>query len=320
MYKIAMINMPFASANMPSLALTQLKAVSDAQFDKRASMEVHYFNQDFANYIGFNLYQSIAVGGVHHNTGLGEWFFRQVAFPTLPDNTDQYFQRYYPFPNEQTQLLSRVIREKRRGLNSFLDELIVKYQLDQADLVGFTSMFSQNTACFALARKLKELHPETTIIMGGANCETPMGQEIVKNVEYIDFAFSGPSLKNFPEFLEYNLAGELQKCHRINGVFSRRNCVLKQTFDAAGNKTYTHPIGQELDINTIIELDYEAFLQNLKENFPGEEVSPILFFETSRGCWWGERAHCTFCGLNGLTMNYRSMKSIESHRVDKVPV
>jgi magnesium-protoporphyrin IX monomethyl ester (oxidative) cyclase len=36
-------------------------------------------------------------------------------------------------------------------------------------------------------------------------------------------------------------------------------------------------------------------------------VRPVLLFETSRGCWWGERSHCTFCGLNGLGMNYRAM-------------
>jgi hypothetical protein len=24
------------------------------------------------------------------------------------------------------------------------------------------------------------------------------------------------------------------------------------------------------------------------------------------GCWWGERSHCTFCGLNGATMAFRS--------------
>jgi ribosomal peptide maturation radical SAM protein 1 len=28
--------------------------------------------------------------------------------------------------------------------------------------------------------------------------------------------------------------------------------------------------------------------------------------ETSRGCWWGQKHHCTFCGLNGLTMAFRS--------------
>jgi ribosomal peptide maturation radical SAM protein 1 len=28
--------------------------------------------------------------------------------------------------------------------------------------------------------------------------------------------------------------------------------------------------------------------------------------ETSRGCWWGVKHHCTFCGLNGDTMTFRS--------------
>ena len=29
------------------------------------------------------------------------------------------------------------------------------------------------------------------------------------------------------------------------------------------------------------------------------DVAPTLLFETSRGCWWGAKSHCTFCGLNG---------------------
>ncbi len=28
--------------------------------------------------------------------------------------------------------------------------------------------------------------------------------------------------------------------------------------------------------------------------------------ETSRGCWWGEKHHCTFCGLNANDMAFRS--------------
>ena len=31
-----------------------------------------------------------------------------------------------------------------------------------------------------------------------------------------------------------------------------------------------------------------------------------MLVETARGCWWGERSHCTFCGLNGTTMTFRS--------------
>ena len=28
-------------------------------------------------------------------------------------------------------------------------------------------------------------------------------------------------------------------------------------------------------------------------------------FEGSRGCWWGQKHHCTFCGLNAEGMQYR---------------
>src|SRR5262249_48286245 len=35
-----------------------------------------------------------------------------------------------------------------------------------------------------------------------------------------------------------------------------------------------------------------------------------LAFEASRGCWWGQKKHCTFCGLNRETMTFR-VKSAE---------
>jgi len=33
---------------------------------------------------------------------------------------------------------------------------------------------------------------------------------------------------------------------------------------------------------------------------------PQLPFESSRGCWWGEKHHCTFCGLNNSGMAHRA--------------
>jgi radical SAM superfamily enzyme YgiQ (UPF0313 family) len=31
-----------------------------------------------------------------------------------------------------------------------------------------------------------------------------------------------------------------------------------------------------------------------------------ILFESSRGCWWGAKSHCTFCGLKASTMLFRS--------------
>ncbi|WP_444980444.1 RiPP maturation radical SAM C-methyltransferase [Microseira wollei] len=36
------------------------------------------------------------------------------------------------------------------------------------------------------------------------------------------------------------------------------------------------------------------------------QIHPGLPVQTSRGCWWGQVHHCTFCGLNGASMAYRS--------------
>ncbi len=298
MYKVALINVPFASLKFPSLALTQLKSVLDSKLSFRVSVELLYLNHDFAHYMGTELYQYIAVDMEAPYNGLGDWFFRQAAFPELADNTEIYFQRYFPHRNEQNQILKRLIQEKREGLDQVLEGLIDQYKLNEADLVGFTSMFSQNVACFALARKIKERSPHIVIVMGGANCETPMGQEIVKNVEHIDFVFSGTALKSFPEFVQTCLDGDVKKRDRIKGVFSKSNHATR---------LLNAVVGEELPLDFPIELDYAPFLNALEMNFRDEEIEPILLFETSRGCWWGERAHCTFCGLNGMTMNYRAM-------------
>jgi ribosomal peptide maturation radical SAM protein 1 len=108
--------------------------------------------------------------------------------------------------------------------------------------------------------------------------------------------FSGGALKSFPAFLRATLDGDLAARERIAGVFSRENVTR-----TAGT------IGEELPLDVPIPLDYDDFLASLDERLPGEQIAPVLLFETSRGCWWGQRAHCTFCGLNGQSMNYRAM-------------
>ncbi|MFX6234552.1 hypothetical protein ABTF60_18975, partial [Acinetobacter baumannii] len=46
-----------------------------------------------------------------------------------------------------------------------------------------------------------------------------------------------------------------------------------------------------------------------------ERVRPSIPLESSRGCWWGQRSHCTFCGLNGGGMNVRT-KPAEQARAE----
>jgi len=312
--------MPFAALHMPSIALTQLKAVIDAAFPGRAEVGIHYLSHDFGRLLGYETYDFIAGSGPGHVTGFGEWFFRQAAFPDLPDNEEAYFGRYAPhFEGDRLADLRQRLAAIRCELPTTLDRLIEENGLDQADLVGFTSMFFQNMPSFALARRLKQRNPRVLIVHGGANCEGTMGIELVNHVPVLDFVFSGHGLVSFPAFLENVLAGDLDACHRIDGVLSRRNSrsiadslPADRAIDWGRHKPALQldgiaEMGKELDLAASVPLDYDGFLASFDAKLPGLKAKPELLFETSRGCWWGERAHCTFCGLNGGTMAYRAM-------------
>lgn len=302
MYKISLINMPFSSLSLPSIALTQLKAVTEQRFGDQVRVRILYLNLEFAHYLGLDLHNYVTGALQANNSGLGDWIFRQIAFPGQADNTAQYFQRYFPRLDTTEGAVKGTMLAKRAGLKRYFDRLIDRYQLDREDLVGMTSMFAQNVASLAMAQAVKSRNPKVVTVVGGANCETPMGGELVRHASAVDFVFSGPALVSFPEFVQAEIEGDPGRRHRIQGVLSREN------IDSPFLKGHG-VMGAELPIEVPVPLDYESFLTDLGRNFPDGTVRPSLTFETSRGCWWGERSHCTFCGLNGGTMKYRSMPS-----------
>ncbi len=297
--RVALVNMPFADWNRPSFALGQLSTLVHREFNGRAQAQVCYFNQDMAEYFGTRLYEALSVSHDHVDTGIGDWLFRHIAFPDMPDTTDEYFQRYYR--GARWEGFRAEILRAREGLRAFCEELIGRYRLDEADIVGFSSMFAQHVPSMALAALIKERNPETLVVLGGANCEAPMGAVIAEHVPAVDFVFSGPALNTFAEFLQCVLDGEIERADTVPGILSRRNCR---------DPRFRKAIGTERDIDDFFLPDYDSFFDALEKRPELRRTGtsePMLFFETSRGCWWGQRSHCTFCGLNGESMAFRAM-------------
>ena len=293
--RVVLINMPFASLAMPSLALTQLSAVVK-EAGEHVRTKTLYLNLDFARYMGSTADYAHALDDTGFMTGVGDWLFRQVAFPDSEDNRRAYFDRYYFEDDETTRRLRHILAAKREGLAAFLDERIAEYELAQADIVGFTALFSQTVASFAMARRLKQANPELVTVIGGPACEGVMGREFAAQVPQIDYVFSGPGLVSFPEFVRRRIEGRPEPGSGILGVFGK---------DVPPESVC--PMGADLDIDVNVPLDYGSFLDKLEATCPSGEVRPCLLFETSRGCFRAERSACTFCGLNGLRRQHRSM-------------
>src|SRR5262245_22283047 len=210
MFHVSLITMPFGAVHTPSLGLTQLKAVVARKFAENARSEIHYLTHDFAEFFGLNLYRYLSDDSRTTVTGLTDWLFRDLAFPGTEGISQQYIARYMPAlacrcedglrgkldgcastpnndPSKATSvpcclgpsLLNHLIG-KRAQLGKFMDDLIVRYDLANAQLVGFTSMFDQTMASIAMARRIKAHNPEVTTVIGGASCEPGVGRVLTK--------------------------------------------------------------------------------------------------------------------------------------------
>ena len=146
-------------------------------------------------------------------------------------------------------------------------------------LVGFTSMFQQNIASLALAARVKAAYPQLTIAFGGANWEDPMGVALRRRFPFVDLVFSGEADVSFPATLE-----------------ARRRDRDAPVVTAAA----------VAELDELPAPDFDPFFEQFRSRPLLADLTPQLLVETARGCWWGERSHCTFCGLNGSTMAFRS--------------
>src|ERR1035438_353337 len=80
-------------------------------------------------------------------------------------------------------LHEKLTRIRQVDVPEYLDTLVDTFPWHQAAIVGFSSTFQQNTASFALARRLKERYPDIFTIFGGANFDGDMGLEFVRTLD-----------------------------------------------------------------------------------------------------------------------------------------
>ncbi len=167
-------------------------------------------------------------------------------------------------------------------------------------MVGLTSVFQQHLASLALAKRLKESFPNLYIIFGGGNCEDEMGPATLRNFAFVDAVCCGEGDIVFPEFAARFLAGHSPS---IDGILTREPPKpVGQRWAAIPSAANVPPV---YDMDSLPYPDYSDYFEQIG-SIPENESMPIrMMFETSRGCWWGQKHHCTFCGLNGVGMPFR---------------
>ena len=280
--------MPYCALERPSIALGLLSALL-----RRAAItvDVQYPALEFAARVGLRPYQLI-VGGATTTMLTGEWTFAAAAFPEMQAINDDYVDLCVEILGcDKDDLL--LLREKAARFTSDVADAIVA---TRPRIVGCTSTFQQHAASLALLRAIRERAPEIITIMGGTNCESSMGVATRRNFPWVDFVVSGEADELIVPFVRA-LLEEGRDAVPPRGVIGAA-CATRG--DAAA------PRASVWSLDAIPTPDYDDYFRAL-EQFPlRDQIAPVLVVETSRGCWWGAKSHCTFCGLDPGNMSYRS--------------
>lgn len=296
---VALVSMPTLRADFPSFQLALLKPTLE-----RAGIPVQAFSLFlyFGAQIGWRINDTLSAV---RSCMAGEWIWAKAAFGDFCSEQDylgDFEASLAVITAEAGCSLDDLLRIRNRETIAFLDFCIQRIDWQRFGLIGFSVVFQQMTASLALARRLKQEYPDIPIIFGGATFEDDLAAGILQGCPYVDYIHCGDADRTFPQIVRRLQQGE--SLDGVPGVMQRRNGQV----DYAGRA----PNLQDMDATPIPEFNeyFYARKQSGYERYPHNKT-PLLPIETGRGCWWGMKNHCTFCGLNRAGMDFRA-KSVDS--------
>ncbi len=302
-----LVTMPYSRIELSSVALGLLQATL-----KRDGLEARsvYANLLFAEKIGTLAYTRVSL--FRPRLGVAEWTFAHIAFPEYSPDSNKYLELVMNVNEVYASIdrseLEDLLLGVRRNAETFVDEMASSILDSAPKIVGCSSTFCQHVPSLALLRRIRELAPEVVTVMGGANCESIMGKSTHALFPWVDYVVSGEAdglisaltrqiLENGKGVAKENLPlGVYGPAHRITGYSENTSSNL----DGA-------PRAMTESLDNCPAPDFHDFVNTI-QSVKGirDLIVPGLTVESSRGCWWGQRKGCVFCGFNGKGMKFRS--------------
>ena len=297
---VALVCMPWAMASRPSIALGILQSVLD-----RAGVSSRVFSHHlgFAEYlsrrgeesgppIALADYEGVAEDLTH--VGGGDWCFDVPPYrPADPARDRAYLERLRP---ETTAASIDLLRRIRALAPDFLEACADEITALAPRVVGFTSTFCQNVPSLALARLVKDRLPGAVVVFGGSNCDGEMGAALHRNFPWVDVVVRGEGEAVLPRLVRQVLDGD--PIEEQPGLCFRRD----------GQPVHVAEASPEVRLDDVPVPTYDEYFERLAAGPLDSDLRAALSIpiEAARGCWWGAKHHCTFCGLNGRSMAFRS--------------
>lgn len=289
---VLLIAMPFAGLAIPSIQLPLLQGYLTER-DIIASTKHLYIKA--AEFYGINNYHCLITRPNESYTA--QMVFSKYVFPNHWQQNQERFRDYF-----QRMVASHSKLQNNLTYEDYVDrtDRFVTWVLENVDwnsydIIGFTLNYGQFLPSLAIAKKIKELAPEKTVVFGGSRTVGELGIRVLRSFDYIDCIVSGEG-----EEALYQLAFDLSNTTTIP------NLIYRDHEQILWNKT-----DKVIDMNSLPFPQFEDFYNDLWST--NDEVTQYFLchgrlpVEICRGCWWNQ---CTFCNYNVQHPCYRE-KSVK---------
>ena len=195
--------------------------------------------------------------------------------------------------------VSRMVEIEVARAGVCLERCMAHIAAGDYDVIGFSLTFeTQLPAAVALSRRIRQLRPQAKIAWGGAACFEVQADALVRSFDCVDVVCHTEG---------DDVVVPLVRALRGEAPLASVPGIAYRGADGEVVHQKSPPLLYDLDKLPMPEYDdyFAAFAAS-----EWNDTKPRLMFETARGCWWGEKHLCTYCGLNGEGLAFRA-KSAE---------
>jgi ribosomal peptide maturation radical SAM protein 1 len=297
-----LISMPWAPFDEPSLGLGILCSKLESA---GIHCQVQHFNLRLLRHLKPSSYVGIA-----SEYGLNDFLFtRGLDGSTLTPVQEQILEQWaqlsaerdkgeYKPPSNPTEFKDYALKIRNEVVPEFLDECLASVLESDATMIGFTCMYDQTIPSLALARMIKDRASERMVVFGGYAMEGPVGRKLIECFPCVDVVAYGEGENKIQTLVEASVDRTLLR--RIPRIEYR---------NADGSRCGNELDPGWIDLNESPLPNYRDYFLDVDRLASADQViitPDTLPVESSRGCWWGRRSHCSFCGIDDKDLEYRA--------------
>lgn len=293
---IALISPPWPLYTRPSIQIGALKAFVRSRFPE-VRVAAHHAYLNVAAAVGYPLYQAVS-----ERTWLAETVYGALLYPEkLPD-----MARLFRREAAGSRLLrGRDFGELAARVRDATEQWLAAQDWAPFRLVGVTSALCQLTAGLYVIRRLRELRPGLTVVVGGAAFNRLSAAGALACFPEIDAVVCGEGELPLSHLVQHHVVEgrPIEKLSPAGGIVRRGGLAPP----GGGPSFY-----QLENLDHLPIPDFDDYFAALAGLGPGKRFFPTLPVEVSRGCWWqresaaGDAGGCEFCNLNLQWQGYRS--------------